>query len=140
VHGIEYVLADLRTHPFQPESFDFVASVAVLHHMDAATGLRRMAELLRPGGVLVVVGLARMQPPGVALAAASVLVEAYHRLTKTYWEHGAPTVWPPPETYFSMWRIARRTLPGARFRRHLLHRYSLTWTRGPHPLAPVPAH
>jgi len=39
--------------------FDLVASVAVIHHLDFVAGIRRMAALLRPGGRLVVVGLAR---------------------------------------------------------------------------------
>lgn len=47
---VEFVHGDFLTYPFQPRSFDFVVSVATLHHMDAAVALRRMAELLRPGG------------------------------------------------------------------------------------------
>jgi hypothetical protein len=43
-------------------------------------------------------------------------------------------VWPPPETYGGMRALARELLPGARFRRHLLWRYSLIW-RKPGPLA-----
>ncbi|MGH9225715.1 MAG: class I SAM-dependent methyltransferase [Acidimicrobiales bacterium] len=30
--GIEYVVGDFLTHPFEAESFDFIASVASLHH------------------------------------------------------------------------------------------------------------
>lgn len=46
-------------HPLEPASFDFIASVASLHHMDVAAALVRMRSLLRPGGRLVVIGLAR---------------------------------------------------------------------------------
>src|SRR5262249_36065371 len=37
-------------HPTAGHSFDAVLSVATLHHMDAAAGLTRFAELVRPGG------------------------------------------------------------------------------------------
>ena len=43
----------------EPASFDVVTAVASLHHFDEETGLRRMAELLRPGGMLGIVGMAR---------------------------------------------------------------------------------
>jgi hypothetical protein len=51
------------------------------------------------------------------------------RATKGYWEISSPTVWPPPETYAGMRDLAAELLPGTRFRRHLLWRYSLVWTR-----------
>src|ERR1700682_2806024 len=58
-HCITYLLGDFLKYPVENESFDFIASVATLHHVDAATALTRMRGLLRPGGVLAVVGLAR---------------------------------------------------------------------------------
>ena len=58
-----YVLGDVLAPPFEPASFDLVTSVATLHHLDATAGLQRMAELLRPGGVLVVIGCARSTYP-----------------------------------------------------------------------------
>jgi SAM-dependent methyltransferase len=57
--GLAYVLGDLLDAPFPPGSFDLVASIATLHHGDTGTGLRRLRDLVRPGGRLVVVGLAR---------------------------------------------------------------------------------
>lgn len=132
--GIEYVLGDFLDHPFEPASFDLVASVAALHHVDAEAGLARMVELVRPGGVLVVVGLARSRRPGdyafdVAGAVATRLHE--HVLRKRYWEHSAPQVWPPPVSYSELHRAAARLLPGVRYRRHVLWRYSLVWRRPP---------
>nr|WP_250637349.1 class I SAM-dependent methyltransferase [Streptomyces griseochromogenes] len=38
---------------------DFICSVTTIHHMDFEAALMRMRDLLRPGGTLVVVGLAR---------------------------------------------------------------------------------
>jgi hypothetical protein len=104
-------------------------------HTDEAAGLRRMAELVRPGGRLVVVGLARETVGGLPFAAASVVAHQWHHR----WRHRrqvagvsepvAPIVWPPPHTYPQVRRLARELLPGVRFRRRLLWRYSLVWTR-----------
>ncbi|MDT0318760.1 class I SAM-dependent methyltransferase [Streptomyces millisiae] len=129
---IDYVLGDFLTHPFEPASFDVIASVATLHHMDAATGLTRMRELLRPGGVLAIVGLARdTLPKDLPHVLAGVVGNAAHRAAKGHWHHPSPTVWPPPATYREMRALAADLLPGSRYRRHLLFRYTLIWRRPP---------
>jgi len=58
-----FVCADVFTHPFEPASFGVVASSAMLHHVDAESGLRRMKDLVRPGGVLAIVGFAMPSSP-----------------------------------------------------------------------------
>lgn len=130
--GVEYVHGDFLRHPLPVESFDAVVSVAVLHHMDAAAGLRRMRQLVRPGGQVIVIGCARSELPRDALWEALAVIA--HRvqvrlLRRPLWEHSAPQVWPPPLTYREMRRIARRELPGVRWRRRALWRYSLVWTK-----------
>lgn len=130
--GIEYVHGDVLTHDLAPESFDLVASIAALHHMDTAAGLRRMSELVRPGGSLAVIGLARAgSPVDLAFDVVGAVSTRLHELTKAYWEHSAPIVWPPPDTYRQTRRTATRLLPGARYRRHVLWRYSLVWSKPP---------
>lgn len=127
---VDYVLGDFLTHPFEPASFDVIASVATLHHIDAAAGLARMRELLRPGGVLAVVGLARSTMPNdLPRALAGVVASTLHRASKGLWEHPSPTVWPPPVTYSQMRALAAELLPGSEYRRHLLLRYSIIWRR-----------
>jgi 2-polyprenyl-3-methyl-5-hydroxy-6-metoxy-1,4-benzoquinol methylase len=127
---IQYWLGDFLAFPFEPASFDFVVSVAALHHMNAVAALQRMHELLRPGGKLAVLGLARSQyPADLPRNVAATLVSRANRATRNYWESSAPTVWPPPETYAEMRRLAECTLPQVRFRRHLLWRYSLILTK-----------
>lgn len=89
-----------------------------------------MRELVRPGGLIVVIGLARDESlADHALSAVGLIAYWVHRLTKQHWEHPSHQVWPPPESWAGMRRIAAREFPGARFRRHLLWRYSLVWTR-----------
>lgn len=130
-HGIEYVLGDVLTYPFAPASFDLITSVAVLHHLDAEAGLRCMADLLRPGGVLVVIGLAHSRHPvDFAYDLAGVVSNrVYLSLChKQYWEHSAPKA-PPPLSYDEVRHTAERVLPGVHYQRHALWRYVLTWTR-----------
>jgi SAM-dependent methyltransferase len=127
---IEFVLGDFLTHPFEPASFDHIASIAVLHHMDAATALERMRSLLAPGGTLAIVGLARNRyPADLPFVIAGGVGHRVHKLSKPWWEDSAPRVWPPPDTYAQTRRLARRVLPGVRYRRLLLFRYSLVWTK-----------
>ncbi|MEU8245887.1 class I SAM-dependent methyltransferase [Nonomuraea sp. NPDC048916] len=127
---VDYILGDFLTHPFEPASFDVIASVATLHHMDAAAGLARMRDLLRPGGILAIVGLARSTMPNdLPRDLAGVAAGIFHRATKGHWEHPSPTVWPPPVTYPQMRTLASDILPGSHYRRHLLWRYSITWRK-----------
>jgi hypothetical protein len=114
-----------------------------------------MSDLLRPGGVLAVTGLARGRSPadlaGLVPAAVGTRV---HRAADAHRRRGAagrpgtsaasatspgpgapavmyqsPIVWPPPLTYRGMRRLSAGVLPGARFRRHLYWRYSLVWSK-----------
>lgn len=60
------VRADLRSCPFRPASFGFVSCLGVLHHLeDPRDGLRRLVELLGPGGVLLVYLYSRAEGSGV---------------------------------------------------------------------------
>ena len=130
--NVEYVLGDVLRHPFERESFDAVVSVAALHHMDAVAGLERMRDLVRPSGILAIVGLARARiPADIPYLLTAAAAHRIHRLTKRPWEHPSPIVWPPPETYDDMRRIVDHVLPGARYRRHLLWRYSVIWRKPP---------
>jgi SAM-dependent methyltransferase len=127
---VNYVVGDVMTHPFEPGSFDLVASVAALHHLDARAALTRMQTLVRPGGTLAVVSPARSRlPRDLAWEVAGAVTHRVVARSRTYWEHSAPMVWPPPFTYHELRRIARSVLPGVRFRRHLLWRCSLVWTK-----------
>jgi SAM-dependent methyltransferase len=111
------------------QPFDAVLSVATLHHMDAARGLARFAKLVRPGGVVGIIGLAAYDWWDLPAAAIGQSARVVLGLFRGHWEHSAPMVWPPPVTYRQMNLIAGRVLPGARYERHLLDRYSLIWEK-----------
>jgi 2-polyprenyl-3-methyl-5-hydroxy-6-metoxy-1,4-benzoquinol methylase len=129
--NVEYVLGDfLDDSCCGAESFDAVVSVAVVHHIGTELALRRLAELVRPGGVVAVVGLARSRyPADLHLDVAGAVSTRVHKMTKSYWETSAPKVWPPDVTYRDVREIAGRVLPGSRFRRYVLWRWSVVWTR-----------
>jgi 2-polyprenyl-3-methyl-5-hydroxy-6-metoxy-1,4-benzoquinol methylase len=51
---------DVLTHPFEPGSFDAVVSNATLHHLPGnRNALRRLSQLVRPGGTMAIVGFPR---------------------------------------------------------------------------------
>jgi SAM-dependent methyltransferase len=140
--NVEYRVADVFTRDLPPASFDAVVSVAVLHHLGTARGLERMRELLRPGGTLAVVGLARpAYPRDLPWDVAGAVFSRLLRMARPYWDSAAPQLWPPPETFRETRRIAAGVLPGSRFRRHVLWRYSLVWRKpgAPGPAAPLPS-
>jgi 2-polyprenyl-3-methyl-5-hydroxy-6-metoxy-1,4-benzoquinol methylase len=127
--GVSYLHGDLLAAPLRPESFDAVVSVAALHHMDPAAGLIAMRDLLRPGGRLVVVDVARLG--SVADVPAEIAGFVLHRLRKRqhgYRESAAPQL-PPSQTYAEIRKIARALLPGCAFRRRAMWRYTLSWTK-----------
>lgn len=127
--GPGYVRGDLLACPFRPASFGMVTCVAALHHMDPVAALTAMSRLLVPGGTLVVIGLARSRPLDWPLDAVAVVVNLGYRMTRGYWKQPAPVLWPPPHSYREIRALAREALPGARYHRHLLWRYSLVWIR-----------
>lgn len=130
--GVSLVQGDLLDAPFAPASFDGVACLMVLHHVDEEAGLRRMADLLRPGGTLVVLGCGRRtwrDLPWDAVGFATHRVLTWRR--GGFWVQDSPMVWPPPHTWPEIRALCERVLPGCRWERKVLFRYLLTWTKEP---------
>ena len=127
--GITFVEADFLTHRFPEASFDFVCANTSLHHMDFTAALTAMARVLRPGGRLAVVGLAADKSIGDVLKGApGVPVDLFYRAIHRQGESGAP-IMDPPHSWREVRAAAAETLPGVRYRRHLLWRYSLRWQK-----------
>jgi len=136
-HGrTRFIEADFPTYPFEAGSFDFVCANTSLHHMDFAAALTAMARALRPGGRLAVIGLAADRSLADLLAAApAVPVNLVYRALYRQGESGAP-VMDPQMSWREVRAAAAQTLPGVRYRRRLLWRYSLLWRKpGPRPQA-----
>ena len=135
VHNLRFVEADFMTWR-APSSYDFVSMIATLHHMPFAAALTRATNLLRPGGVLAVLGLDRAPSLLVAVARSSIAypVSGCYHLTRRTSRVGAPIL-EPAMTLGEIRQQVNELLPGATVRRHLLWRYSLTWIKPPIPIA-----
>ncbi len=125
---VEVRQADVMTAELPPASFDAVLSVAVLHHLGTRPGLARLASLVAPGGALGIVGLARTRS-GYDLAhdVVGTVGTRLLRRRRRVWEVQAPVA-DVHDSYTEVLRVATLLLPGVRYRRHPLFRYSLTWT------------
>ncbi len=124
-----YVEGDFLRHPFEDGSFDFACANTSLHHMDFAAALAEMARVLRPGGRLAVVGIARSgSPADWFIDAAGAPLDRYYKLTQGEGNPGVP-IMEPEMTWSQVRKAAARILPGARYRRRLLWRYSIRWTK-----------
>jgi SAM-dependent methyltransferase len=126
---IAWIAGDAMTHPFPVDSFDLITAVAVLHHLPLRPALTRFRTLLRPGGVLAIVGLYRVTSltdyaiGGMALP-PSWLIRRYRGEAPV----GAP-IQDPVETLADIRSATLDLLPGAAFRRHFFFRYSLLWRK-----------
>jgi SAM-dependent methyltransferase len=121
----------------QDEHFDYITAVASIHHIGLEPALSRICELLTPGGRLYVLGIA--EDAALADAVFSRACQPSARwMARKNGGRQLPTDMPflPPD---QSWREIRQQaaclLPGSRFRRRLLFRYSLTWNR-PEALTP----
>jgi SAM-dependent methyltransferase len=129
VPGVSFIRDDFLRHPFAEAGCDFACANTSLHHMDFASALEKMARLLRPGGRLAVVGLARNgSPADWVIDGAGIPVNLYYKRVRDEGNPGAP-IRDPDMTWSQVRRTAARVLPGARYRRHLLWRYSIVWTK-----------
>lgn len=130
VAGLEFRRGAFLDQPFPPASFDLVSFVASLHHMDQEAALVRAAELLRPGGRLVVVGLAATRSPAEWILSGLCLpVVRINNLRPNYAMAPGMPVKEAELTWREVRALARRVLPGARYRHRLYYRYSLLWTK-----------
>jgi trans-aconitate methyltransferase len=125
---IRYEVSDLESATFEPRSFDVVTAVASLHHMDHDAALARLASFVAPGGVLLVVGLARSRTPmHYGRDAIDAVAVRRHILLRGVWETPAPKTWPAPMTYTEARDRAEALLPGVAYRRVPHFRYTLRW-------------
>lgn len=138
----DFLTADL------PGGYDAIVSVSALHHMPLDAALRRVDDLLAPGGAFVAIGIPRSRLPrelpveaaafvaqrvlAVALLAAR-LVTGRPWLARRAEDAAMPTVWPPPHSVADVRRIATAALPESSVRRLLFWRYLLVWRK---PLVP----
>lgn len=113
-------------------SYDLIIFGAVLHHMELESALQRSAQLLRPGGRVVAIGLSANKSIADHLWSAVLFIPV--RLM-SWLHHENRTVQvvmrPPKESLNEIVTTARKTLPGVRVRRAFYYRYVLAWEKPP---------
>lgn len=125
--GITWRSGDFLTYDFS-DSFDFIISMASVHHMPLREALTRMKELLAPNGVIAILGLYR--PTTLldrALDVPAFAANQYFGWTRTTTQTAGP-IRPPSLALREIAAVARDVLPGAKLRRLLLWRYLMTWS------------
>jgi ubiquinone/menaquinone biosynthesis C-methylase UbiE len=126
---VTFVDGDVMTYPFGENSFDFIAAIATLHHLPLRSALARFRSLLKPGGVLGIIGLYRARTvKDFALSAAALPTSWTIRRLRDYAEIEAP-LQEPKETLHEIQTACNATLHGGIIRQHLLFRYSLVWRK-----------
>jgi ubiquinone/menaquinone biosynthesis C-methylase UbiE len=127
--NVSLIERDFMAQPFSKESFDFACANTVLHHMDFPAALRALRDLVRPGGRIAVVGLGRDTFP--ADLPRALVASPVNRVLRAVHGEGGPgaPVKEPGLTWAQTRAAALEVLPGARYRRHLLWRYSLVWRK-----------
>jgi ubiquinone/menaquinone biosynthesis C-methylase UbiE len=132
--NLSFIHGDFLRLDLPASYYDVVTSVAALHHMDLIEALGKMKQILRPGGVLAVLGLYRESSVlDFAFSAVAFPVSLFQR--HLIHRHNTPTcplkmaIREPTTTLGVIRETAAAVIPGARVRRHLLWRYSLIWQR-----------
>jgi SAM-dependent methyltransferase len=139
--NVRWLCGDLldATLPLNPDGYDLVTALSSVHHMPLRPALARLSTVVRPGGVLAVVGCYRPAAVGDylldALAvpanwAMGAVLAARGRAGQPQ-DEDMPVRWPPETALTDIRHAAADLLPGARIRRLLFFRYGLEWTRPP---------
>jgi 2-polyprenyl-3-methyl-5-hydroxy-6-metoxy-1,4-benzoquinol methylase len=143
---IEFEVADVMTRELPAAQFDYIVTIATLHHLAHAAVLAKLKDALKLGGKLIVLDL--YQPETNLLTAAglidtllnvlamgtSVSLRLVHnrrlrlpRAARAAWETHGKT-----DRYLTMDEVRslyEPMFPGVVIRKHLLWRYSAIWTK-----------
>ncbi|MEU6196523.1 class I SAM-dependent methyltransferase [Streptomyces sp. NPDC047061] len=113
------------------EGYDFVSAVAVIHHAPFDDAIDRLVGLLAPGGRLVVVGLAHDHTLLDRVISGCGVPARLLTALRRGGERGPADM--PVEDPIMTWGEVRQStahrLPGRRYRRRLLRRYTLVWDK-----------
>lgn len=133
--NINWIEGDVLALDLAPASYDAVTAIASLHHMPLDAAMRRIGELVRPGGTVAVLGLYRAVTvsdyalAALAMAANPTVGAAKAALGRRTMPHDAMPQLDARATLRDIVAVASKHMPGAVIRRHLFFRYSLIWRR-----------
>ncbi|MEU6353723.1 class I SAM-dependent methyltransferase [Streptomyces sp. NPDC047072] len=129
---LTFLEADYLDGRALPEgTYDFVSAVAVVHHAPFEDALDGLVRLLAPGGRLVIVGMAYNRT-ALDWVISGCGVPASLLMRKLRGGKRSPAGMPMEDSAMH-WGEARRAtrhlLPGRRYRRWLLWRYTAVWDK-----------
>jgi SAM-dependent methyltransferase len=129
-HGpVRHLIGSAEALGFADATFDAVILRMVLHRVDAHLALGEAVRVLRPGGLLQVLGIGRYGGPReLPQDVRDVLVSQLPQRARQPRDR-QPTPADPVETWAQALTTARRRLPGCAWRQLPMWRYLLTWTR-----------
>jgi ubiquinone/menaquinone biosynthesis C-methylase UbiE len=137
--NITYQTADVLQWDFPKNQFDYIVSIATLHHLPFETIIEKMKSGIKSNGVIMVLDL--YAPEGTRDSLANLLavpldivLKLKHtgrlrepRAVQEAWtEHGKHDTYSPISR---VRKICDQLLPGAVIKRHLLWRYSIVWKK-----------
>ena len=137
--NLEFQLADAMTWDFPRSHFDFVCSIATLHHLAQRELLMKIKDALKPGGVLAVLDLVQSDSlvermcdvVGLGVSGSLRLLHNGRlkppaEVRKAWEQHGKH------DSYLTMGQVralADEILPGSSVTRCLLWRYMLVYQK-----------
>ena len=137
--NLEFELADAMSWSFPQSHFDFICSIATLHHLEQRELLPKIKDALKPGGVFVLLdlvessGLTERMLDVIGLGVSSGLrllhngrLQPPPEVRKAWEQHGKHDHY---STIKQMRALADAILPGASVKRHLLWRYTLVYRK-----------
>lgn len=140
--NLQFELADAMTWEFPKSQFDFVCTIATLHHLDQRELLPKIKNALKPGGVLVVLDLVQsatvvermLDVIGLGVSSGLRLIhngrlQPPPEVRKAWEQHGKHDHYASVK---QMRALANEILPGSSVKRHLLWRYTLVYQKPLH--------
>ena len=137
--NLEFALADAMSWKFPQSHFDFICSIATLHHLEQRELLPKIKDALKPGGVFVLLdlvassGITERMLDVIGLGVSSGLrlihngrLQPPPEVRKAWEQHGKHDHY---STIKQMRALADKILPGASVKRHLLWRYTLVYRK-----------
>ena len=137
--NVEFQLADAMTWSFPQSQFDFICSIATLHHLEQRELFEKMRDALKPGGVLLVLdlvesnGLVERMLDVIGLGVSGSLRLMHNgrlkpppEVRKAWEQHGKHDHY---STITQMRGLANEILPGSNLKRCLLWRYMLVYRK-----------
>jgi len=139
LHNLEFQVGDAMTWNFPRSHFDFVCSIATLHHLNQRELLLKIKDALKPRGVLVVVDLVQSSGFGermldvIGLGVSGSLrllhngrLKPPREVRKAWEQHGKHDSY---STISQMRALAHEILPGTSVSRCLFWRYLLVYQK-----------